>query len=438
MSERKRALPRIFFGWWSVTFIGIISGLGHGFNTYGISVFFLPIASELKLSRAATSWAPGIGRLEGGITSPLVGWLADKFGPRWIVIFGICVAGAGMILMYFITEVWHYYIAWGALIGLGLNIGLTVACDKKINDWFMRRRGLAQGIKFALISVFGIVVVQAIIPMIESQGWRFTCLIWGIIMFASVPLAFWLIKPQRPEYYGMLPDGADISGTEKDKGDMIERGVGYASSFEETEYSFKQAIKTGTFWLLAAGFTVHTIISSGLNIHIFPLLKDIGIDEAVAGGMMSMMIFFTAISRLFGGILADRIPKGRLQLLMMAAFLLQVIGIGTFLAYQNVAAIYVLLICHGLSSGAVTPLVILIVGRYFGRKAFGSILGTMLACMAPMGLLAPVYYGWIHDATNSYNIAFITALVLVAVATVTMFFVRSPKPPVDETSRLTW
>jgi MFS family permease len=439
LSERKRSLPHIFFGWWSVLFIGIISGLGHGFNTYGISVFFLPIATELKLSRAATSWAPGIGRLEGGITSPLVGWLSDKFGPRWIVIIGTCIAGAGMVFMYFITEIWHYYVAWGALIGLGLNIGLTVACDKKINDWFIRRRGLAQGIKFTLISIFGIVVVQAIIPIIESQGWRFTCLIWSFIMFASVPLAFWLIKPRRPEYYGMLPDGADISlGTEKDKGDMIERGVGYASSFEETEYTFKQAAKTGTYWLLAVGFSVHNIIASSFNIHIFPLLKDIGIDDATAGGMMSMMIFFTAISRLSGGILADRIPKSRLQLLLVGAFLLQIIGISTFLSYQNVAAIYVLLVCHGLSSGVVTPVVILIIGRYFGRKAFGSILGTMLACIAPLGLLAPVYYGWIHDTTNSYNIAFITALVLAAVAMGTMFFVRTPKPHVDETGRSTW
>jgi cyanate permease len=439
LSKRKRPLPHIFLGWWSVLFIGIISGLGHGFNTYGISVIFLPISAELGLNRAATSWAPGIGRFEGGVTSPLVGWLADKFGPRWIVISGICIAGCGMILMYFITEVWHYYIAWGALIGLGLNIGLAVAVDKKINDWFIRRRGLAQGIKFALMSIFGIVVIQIMIVIIDSQGWRFACLIWGILMFASVPLAFWLIKPQRPEYYGMLPDGADVSqGTGKDEEDMITRGVGYASSFEETEYTFKQAIKTVTFWLLTVGLSVHNIVAISFSTHIFPFLKDTGINDATAGGMMSMMIFFTAISRLLGGILADRIPKSRLQLILIGAFLLQFIGIGTFLLYQNVAASYVLLVCHGLSAGILTPLIILSIGRYFGRKAFGLILGTMLACMAPMALIAPVYYGWIHDTTGSYNIAFITALILVALAIASSSFIRAPKPPVVDSGRLTW
>jgi MFS family permease len=88
-----------------------MSGLGHGFNTYGISVFFKPIASDLNLGRASTSWAPGIGRLEGGVTSPLVGWLSDKFGSRWVTIIGITIAGTGMILMHYITEVWQYYLA---------------------------------------------------------------------------------------------------------------------------------------------------------------------------------------------------------------------------------------------------------------------------------------------------------------------------------------
>ena len=103
MSGSQKSRRGIFFGWWSVLFIGIVSGLGHGYNTYGISVIFKPVAAELNLDRAATSWGPGIGRLEGGITSPLVGWLSDKFGPRGIIITGLFIAGAGLVLMNFIS-----------------------------------------------------------------------------------------------------------------------------------------------------------------------------------------------------------------------------------------------------------------------------------------------------------------------------------------------
>jgi MFS family permease len=438
LPPEKSRRPRIFVGWWSVLFIGVISGLGHGFNTYGISVFFKSIASELKLSRAATSWAPGIGRLEGGITSPLVGWLSDKFGPRWVVVAGIFITGTGMILMNFITEVWQYYVAWGVLIGFGLNIGLTVACDKMINDWFIRRRGLAQGIKFGLISVFGIIVIQIIAPLVELRGWRFTCLIWGLMVLAALPLAYFLIKPRRPEYYGLLPDGARVDSPADSRGAMLEKGVGYASSFFETESTFKQAVKTGTYWLLLIGFSVHNIIASGFNLHVYPFLTDRGISDEVAASMMGMMIFFTAPARVFGGIIADRLPKQRLHFILLTAFLLQVIGLSSYLRFQNLPAIYILLACHGLSSGVVTPVIVLILGRYYGRKAFGSILGTMVAFLAPLGLLSPVYYGRIYDTTHSYNLAFTTALALAVIAAVTMLFIRVPRPPADGSPRPTW
>jgi len=439
LSEKKKSRPRVFFGWWSVSFIGIVAGLGHGFNTYGISVLFLPISQELGLNRAATSWAPGIGRLEGGITSPLVGWLSDKFGPRWIVVFGIIVAGAGMIMMNFITEVWQYYIAWGALIGLGLNIGLTVAVDKTVNDWFMRRRGLAQGIKFAAIGILGIIVVQAMTPLMKISDWRFTCLLFGIIMLASIPLAYIFVRPHRPEHYGMLPDGADTGERKEDEGVDIEtKGAGYASSYEEIEYTFKQAIKTRTFWLLNVAFGVQYIVAGGFNPHVHPFLTDAGLTETAASGLMGIMILFTLPSRFFGGLFADRVPKNRVQFLLTAAFFFQVIGLGTYLLFQNIPSTYVLMACHGLSSGAVTPLVLVILGRYFGRKAFGSILGTMVALLSPVGMLAPVFYGWVFDTTDSYNNALITGLVLAVVAVMVSCLVRTPKLPAGERDKLSW
>ncbi|MCX7912625.1 MAG: MFS transporter, partial [Dehalococcoidales bacterium] len=307
------------------------------------------------------------------------------------------------------------------------NIGLTVACDKMINDWFIRRRGLAQGIKFGLISVLGILVVQVVTLLVTSSGWRFTCLVWGLVMLCGLPFAYFLVKPHRPEQYGMLPDGATASSADMASGRMVEAGLDYASGADETEHTFAQAVKTGTFWFLLAGYSVHNIIASGFNLHAYPFLTDIGISETLAGTLMGMMIFFTAPSRVLGGIIADRIPKRRLHFILLVAFLLQVIGLGSFLALRNLASVYVLLICHGLSSGVGTPAVILIVGRYYGRKAFGSIFGTMVAFLSPMGLLAPVYYGYVFDRTGSYDIAFQTALGLAVLAVVATLFVRVPR-----------
>ena len=431
MPDRKKRGFNVFFGWWTVIITGVSGGLSYGFYTLGISVFFKDIAAELGLSRAATSVAAGIGRLEGGITSPLIGWLSDKFGPKWWVVIGIGIAGVGLILMRYITDVWHYYVVWGVLTGIGLNIALTVAVDKALTNWFVRKRGLAQGIRFSIMSVFQIVALQFTTTLVLSQGWRMTSFIWGFIILAFVPLAFAFIKQGRPEQYGMLPDGARVDLSKIDgKNDMVDLGIEYASDSGEMEFTFRQTMKTMTYWTLVVALGLQTVITGGFTIHIIPFLTDKGIEAAVASGLMGMMVFFTIPSRFFGGVIADRVPKNRLQFLLSGTMFLHVIGIGSFLVFQNTASMYVLLVCYGLSMGAGTPLLILILGRYFGRMAFGSILGTTLALFAPLGLLSPVYCGWVYDTTGSYNIVFVTFVIMAMVSTLVLLVLRPPKMPV--------
>ena len=431
MPDRKKRGFNVFFGWWTVIITGVSGGLSYGFYTLGISVFFKDIAAELGLSRAATSVAAGIGRLEGGVTSPLIGWLSDKFGPKWWVVIGIAIAAVGLMLMRYITDVWHYYMVWGVLTGIGLNVALTVAVDKALTNWFVRKRGLAQGIRFSLLSVFQIVALQLTTPLVLSQGWRMTSFIWGFIILAFVPLTFIFIKQGRPEQYGMLPDGARVDQSKIDgKNDMVNLGIEYASGSGETEFTFGQTMKTMTYWTLVVALGLQNVITGGFTIHIIPFLTDKGIEMAVASGLMGMMIFFTIPSRFFGGIIADRLRKDRLKFLLSGTMFLHVIGTGAFLIFQNTASMYVLLACYGLSLGAGTPLLILILGRYFGRMAFGSILGTTLAIFAPLGLISPVYCGWVYDTTGSYNSVFITFVIMAMVSTLVLLVLRPPKKPV--------
>ena len=172
---KRRRFPRLFFGWWTNLVTGIISGLGNGFNDFGFSVFFKPLAFELGLSRAATSFASGIGRLVAGIEAPLTGWLADKFGPRWVIVVGICIVSTGLVLMNLVTSLWAYYLVWGLIIGTGINLALTIAVDKALTNWFISKRGLAQGIKFSIIGIAGVIVLPIVTLLVAEQGWLITC-----------------------------------------------------------------------------------------------------------------------------------------------------------------------------------------------------------------------------------------------------------------------
>jgi len=413
---------------------GIISGLGHGFYSYGISALFKPIASELGLSRAATSFATGVGRLQGGLEAPLTGWLSDRFGPRWVIVAGICFISTGLVLMNFINSLWAYYVVWGVVIGIGINLALTIAVDKALTNWFVSKRGLAFGIRFALLGICGVIALPVITWLVTTQGWRITCLIWAGVMFTGVPLSLYFVKQKRPEYYGLLPDGAMVeSGSEADIDAMIDKGVEYATSFQETEFTLRQAMRTPTYWMIIIAWVCAMIVFGGFNIHCIPFLTDMGIDPTAAGGMMALMIFFTVPARFLGGLLADRVRKDRMQFLVAGAFLCQAIGITAFLLNQTIAMVYVLLILYGFGSGAPTPLRLTMGGRYFGRKAFASIQGTSMLFGAPVSLLAPVYAGWIYDTTGSYITAFTLFAVLAALAAFLMCLVRPPKPPAQVT-----
>lgn len=431
---KRRRFPPVYFGWWMNLVTGIYSGLGHGFYGYGMSVFFKDLAADLSLTRAATSFATGIGRLQGSIESPLVGWLSDRFGPRWVVAIGTFITVIGLVLMYFITSAWAYYLVWGVVMAIGTNLALTIAVDKALTDWFVRKRGLALGIRFTIIGILGTVAVPVITWLVTSQGWRMASLIWAGVMLTGLPLQWLFVKQRRPEYYGLLPDGAAVeSGSQVNTADLLDKGREYAAGFEETEFTLREAMRTPAYWLLTVAWVFAMTVFGAINIHIIPFLTDMGIDETVAGNMMAMMIFFTVPARFVGGVLSDRIRKDRLQYLIAGAFICQTIGIVAFLLNQSIVMLYVLLILFGFGSGAPTPLRLTMGGRYFGRKAFASIQGTSFAFAAPVSFLAPVYAGWVYDTTGSYIQAFKLFAVLAAVAGFLMCLVRPPRPPVQAT-----
>lgn len=427
---KKRRFSKVYFGWWTVIASGILALWGHGYHAYGFSALFKPIASELGFSRTTTSVAPSIGRLEGGFEAPLTGWLTDRFGPRWIVLFGILLIGLSLILMNFIDSLWAFYAIWGIMLGTGVNIALSLPVDKALTNWFVKKRGLALGIKNVMSGLSGVLVLPLIAWMIVAYGWRISCLIGGVVMLVvGLPLAWFFLKQHRPEYYGLLPDGAAAEEEATEAGQMVDRGIEYAAEVDEVEFTLRQAIRTPTYWLLMLANACHSLAMPAINIHGIPFLTDIGIDQIRAASMLAMMILASIPTRFIGGVLADRVSKNRLRFLMGGAYLLQASGFAIFLLNQTVAMIYVWFILYGIGMGAGFGLMAPMRARYFGRKAFGSIAGSSRLFMTPVGIAAPIYLGWVYDTTGSYVSAFTLLAVLVALAGIIAVFILPPKPP---------
>jgi MFS family permease len=425
---QKRQENKIYFGWWIVAAVSTLCAVVQGFTSNALTVIFKPLAADLGFTRAVTSGAAAVATFQGGLEAPLSGWLVDRFGPKWVMFAGISFIGAGLFLMNYIHSVWAYYLVWGVLIASGNNLALTIPIDKIITNWFIKKRGIALGIKFASIGVGAIIVVPIITWITSTYGWRVTCQTWGIVAFVSLLLIIFFIKQKRPEHYGLLPDGAK-NETDETGADVVSKGIEYASQVQETEFTLRQAMKTKAFWLLLIAAGSAGTVQAAVNLHIIPFLTDKGISTTAAGLMLSLLNLATIPARLFGGIIADRLKKGVLPYLLASMYLLQAIAIGAVFLVPGLPSIYVFLILFGFGSGAATPIFVLIRGRYFGRKAYGSISGISAMIIAPLGIISPIWTGWVYDATGNYSIAFGVFAAVALFSVILAGLIRSPKAP---------
>ncbi len=431
---KKRSSPKIFFGWWTVLGGGIIALWGHGYHVLGFSALFKPIASELGFSRAVTSVAASIGRFEGGVEAPVAGWLTDKFGPKLIVFSGVFLAGLGLVLMKFINSLWAFYVVWGVVLGTGCNISLSVPLDKAVTDWFVKKRGLAIGIRWVFTGLAAVLVLPLVGWLISIQGWRMTCVIGGVVMWlVGLPLAWFCVKRHRPEYYGLLPDGATMKEEAADTSQMIDRGVKYAAEVEEVEFTLRQALRTFAYWLLAGAQAFHSGVSAIIILHAIPFLTDMGIDPVKAAVMMGMMSSSILPGMFIGGFVADRVKKQHLRFILGGAYLLEVIGIALFVLKPTMAMVYPFFILCFFGFGLNIPLNSVIRARYFGRKAFGSIRGTSTTFIQLFGVIAPIYAGWVYDTTGSYITCFTLFAALCAFGALIAALAFPPKPPAEVT-----
>lgn len=427
----KFKFPYIFIGWWPVIGGGILALWGHGYHSYGISAMFKPISEELGFNRAETSVASSIGRLEGGIEAPITGWITDRFGARWIVFFGVFIISLSLILMRFIDSLWSFYLVWGLMLGTGCNIALTLPIDTTISNWFVKKRGVALSIKWIFSGISGVAIMPMIAWMTTTYNWRMACTFGGIVMaVVGLPIAWFCFKPHRPEYYGLLPDGARITSQDKHDGEStVARGVKYALEIKEVEFTVRQAIKTRSYWLLILVNSIHGLVVPVMSIHCIPFLTDRGIEPVKAAAMMSIWITASLPTRFIGGLIADRLKANQLRFLTAISYFLQAVGVLFFLKYQTTEMIYVWFILYGFGQGINTTSQSVIRARYFGRKAFGSIHGIAQLIQTPIGVVAPIYAGWVYDTTGSYLTAFTQFAILLGVATVLAIFILPPKPP---------
>ena len=383
----------------------------------GVGTFFVALERTFGWNRTTLSGAFALSRAEGALLGPLEGFLVDRLGTRRMVIVGYLVMGLGFIFYSQIQTVWHFYVAYIA-ISLGSGVGGWIAFVTLINNWFSRRRALAMS-----IAVSGIQLGGFLVPLmawgIESHGFRMTALGIGIVLIVVAVPASRFVR-NLPEDVGSLPDGAPIRRTVGASGSSTQSDSG-----DVPDMTPRQALKTVSFWVIAVARLTSVVSIVSLSVHLVPKLTDSGVSLITANFVVTLYTFVAFLTGFLAGYLADRSSK---VIVLFVCMLLQALAMGILTFTDTLPMAVVFAVLWGAGFGGRVPLLTAIVGDYFGRRHFGSILGMNMVPSNIAMIFAPLFAGFMFDIRQSYVIPFATFTIMGFIGAFVILLARQPSP----------
>ncbi|THZ95697.1 MFS general substrate transporter [Aureobasidium pullulans] len=122
-----------------------------------------------------------------------VGPCFDGFGPRILMMTGMCCTVLGMMCLSFCTEYYQIFLAFSLLTGLGSSLLLTpsMAC---VAHWFDARRGLASGVAWTGGGVGGVLFPLLIQGLLPHIGWAWCIRVTAFILLFLCILSILLCR----------------------------------------------------------------------------------------------------------------------------------------------------------------------------------------------------------------------------------------------------
>ena len=231
---------------------------------------------------------------------------------------------------------------------------------------------------------------------------------------------------------GLEPDPVPAREASANQDSAAAKGSGNASSFAETNFTVRQALRTRAFWILAVFSGAVMMVQAGVSLHQVSHYISQGVDPRFAAMSASTFALAQMPASLFWAALARRMP---IRFLMMgAAFVVALAAVGTvmsdWLLPEIISAAGV-----GFGVGGLHLLTRLVWADYYGRQNLGTIRGLTMSVQVGGQALGPVIAGFMFDYFDSYRIPFTFFAVAVFLAGIMALAANPPEAPTPEPAR---
>ena len=374
-------------------------------------VMLPPLAVSLGVGLGQVMVFVSINMVAAAVTLTVAGpFLIRRFGARRLAIVGGAFTGVALFSVCFVTDVLQLYLlafASGLLSGVSMQMTGAVL----ISEWFVRQRGLMQGVLMGIAGVGGIAAGVLLPPVMTAGGWRLGFQVVGAVTVVVAVVCGVLLIRTRPADVGLRPYGEHEAGTEE--------------RIDHAGMTPAAALRSPQFVALALGLTCFSGIMS-FQQHLPSMMADRGLDLVAAGSLISLLSLANVGATLLLGNLSDRFGP-LIAYCLSGVLLVGALSLILFTSGYPSQAVAVLLV----AIPAITPPIItpILFRHTFGGRAFVSLLGVGTATM-PAGIaIGSPLWGLSKDATGSYDpaLAVSVGLAVACVALVAYALVTGPR-----------
>ena len=387
-----------------------------GFITFAVSaglmhsypVFFVAFLAAFGWGRAEASLAYSASQLLTGASSPAVGVLVDRVGPRRLVLMGGVLLAAGLALSAQVTVLWHLIALYGVVMTVGANCLGLVVLTPMISRAFVHKRGLVLSIVQAANGFGRAASVPVVQYLITTVGWRRAYLVLAVFMtIVILPLA------QFFRGGGAAPVAREVA----------------APTTGAPDWTLAEAMATPHFWLLFLVYLLTGLGSFFVSLHQLAFAADLGFDTLHAASVLGMGSFLSVAGTIFTGTISDYVGR---EVSAIIAYGISIVGVIAALFITSADQTWLLWIhaCFfGLTWGARGPMITAKTADLFQGRHLGAILGVISIGTGIGAAVGAWASGLIFDLSGSYRLAFILSIASYLAGCVAFWFLRRPAVP---------
>lgn len=349
--------------------------LSFGIRT-SFGLFLQPVSESLGWGRGVFALAIAVQNLMWGLSQPLAGAVADRFGAGRVIAICGALYVLGVYLMAHAATPAELTVSAGVLVGLGLSgTGFPVILAVIGRHVAPARRSLFLGLGSAGGSSGQLLMVPLGQAFLDAWGWSAALLYLAGLALLMVPLAGVLAGRPAP---------GSIAGTPQTLAQAVREAGGH-----------------GGFWLLNAGFFVCGFHVAFIATHLPAYIVDRGAAARLGAAALALIglgnIFGSWCSGVLGGHFSKKYLLSSLYLARAAvitAFVLIPVSDVSILTFATLMGVLWL---------STVPLTSGLVAQMFGVRYLATLFGFVFLSHQVGSFLGVWLGGYVYDATGSYT-----------------------------------